>query len=192
MTHDADDAIRLYLRWANDPHSLVDHDRLAALEAQAERAEDPLARLKAFAELERMRVVDEDAIRANFVTHARAWAQANDVGVEAFRRMNAKDSDLRAAGLLGGKVAAKAKVLKPTPPAEGRTRRPRTSQRAIVDHIPANGEFTTRDVAAASGASEATVRKVILGLVEDGTLVEAGTAKGAGVRGRAPLAYRRR
>ena len=194
MSQEADDAIRQYLRWVNDPTSLVDLARITELEALAERSEDPLARLKAYSELEKVRSVDERAIRERFVQHAKAWAAANDISAEAFRHMNVAKADLKAAGLLGdgkpGKLVTK--TLAPAAPPEGRTRRPRTSSQSILAHVPDSGEFTVRSVAEASGASEATVRKVIDDLVEQGSVLEAGTAKATGTRGRAPLAYRRR
>lgn len=190
MTTDADDAIRLYLRWIQDPTCLVDHERIAELQARADEAEDPLERLRAYSELEQVGVVDERAIRAGFVKHAKAWAAANDISPEAFRRMDVNPADLKAAGLLAKRGASKRSTS--AVPGEVRKRKPRVAPETIVEHMPAKGEFTIRSVAEASGASEPTVRRVIDELVALGDVLAAGTAKNTGSRGRAPLAFRRR
>jgi hypothetical protein len=191
MSEAADEAIRLYLRLVNEPDTLVDKERIAELQQQAEGATDPLERLRAYGELERLQSVDDKRIRADFVRHAKAWAQANGISAEAFKQMNAAVADLRAAGLLGKRGASPKRAATPAAPGEVRKRKPRVSTQAIEEHVPASGQFTVRSVAEASGASDATVRKFIDDMISRGEVVEDGTAS-TGTRGRAPLAFRRR
>jgi len=198
MTDQAEDALRHYLQFLADPQGLVDDERIKELETEIESTSDPIAQLRAHSEVAKLKNVDEEALRAGFIQHARAWADANDVTVEAFRRMGVPEADLKAAKLTGNERRARR-----TPPAsvnghgrpaagEVQKRKPRVSTESIVEVIPAQGEFTVRSVAERSGASDGTVRKVIDDLVAQGEVLEAGTAKTAGTRGRAPLAFRRR
>ncbi|MEZ6015905.1 MAG: hypothetical protein R3F49_12375 [Planctomycetota bacterium] len=192
---DSEDAIRLYLRWIQDPASLVDHEQIAALEARAQGAEDPLERLRALNELQKVAVVDEKSIRAGFIKHARAFANANGISVEAFRQMNVPAADLRAAKLDGGRApkrsATAASSAHASVPGEVRKRKARVTSDTIITHVPASGHFTVKSVAEASGASEATVRKVIEGLIASGAACENGTMKEPGTRGRAAQVFSR-
>ena len=70
-------------------------------------------------------------------------------------------------------------------------RRGRVSAEMIKGSIP-EGRFTIAALEAASGASTATVRKVVSDLVDDGVLVDLGPDQTHSGRGRAPLLFSRR
>jgi Fic family protein len=57
--------------------------------------------------------------------------------------------------------------------------------------VPAT-DFTIAEIEAASGASTATVRKVITGMIDEGVVVDLGPAQDHQGRGRAPMKYRKR
>jgi predicted ArsR family transcriptional regulator len=65
------------------------------------------------------------------------------------------------------------------------------SREDVVKAIPPRKQFTIADLAAASGASTATVRKVVTDLVSEGKVQEAGTAEAHEGPGRAPTVYKR-
>ena len=94
----AEDAVRRYLAWVDDPSSLVDAEAVAAAEAALASATDPIDKLHAAAELERVRVGDPSALRAAFVGHARDYAAQADIPVQAFRALGVGDDVLAEAG----------------------------------------------------------------------------------------------
>jgi len=186
-----DETIRQYLSFVADPNSLVDQAKIAELEATAEGTSDLIARLKIYSELVALCSVDVDDIKAKFIKNAAAWAKANGVSAEAFRRMNVPEEVLRAAKIVAGapkKAATRRVVVEPH--ADGAQRRTRIPIERIREHIPATGDFTIKSVAEASGASDATVRKLILELKERREVTEVGTERAPGARGRGATVYR--
>ena len=178
-------AVERYLTFLTDPTALLDSTAIATLERAASAAEDPLARLRATGALVAAQHVDAPAIEAAFVRHAKALADSEDIPASAFERCGVPTSVLRAAGILPGAD----RPLKGSGP--DRRRQPAVPVDVIKAWIP-GGTFTARDLQAATGGAQATVRKAISELVEAGALEELGVDSRHHGRGRAPATYRRR
>jgi hypothetical protein len=175
------EAVRSYLQWLEDPSSVRDHDAIAEAHAQATTAADPLERLKALSKLQTLEAVDGDLFRTRFVEHAASWAAANEVTPEAFMKLDVPRDVLEEAGLLASRGTAAARSGK---------RRTRVSPEMVQAAIP-DGQFTIAALEDASGASTATVRKVIAEMIEAGTLRDHGPDQRHSGRGRAPLLFSR-
>ena len=194
MNGDAEGAVRRYLVFLDDPRKLRDEATVQRLTQAVLVADDPIEKLKALAELERAAQVDQDAVRAGFVEHARAWAEAESVPVTAFRELGVPDDALREAGF---EVPA-------GPPRRGRaaravnaggTGRPR-AKAVNVDELKAyvlglDGPFVLSDVMSGAGGSPATVRKAVDELVDAGKVTRLGPVPDHHGRGRAPVRYTR-
>ncbi len=185
MTTDQESAVRSYLTYLSDPTSLVDTQKIAKLQAEANSATDPIAKLKVLSDLDRAQSVDASAVRGDFIIHARKWAAANGVTAEAFRSMNVPADVLSAAGLDGKNGRKKAKVSR-----AGGTRAPGVKSEGIRAAVSAKtGTFTIREITDTTGATTATVTKVIVAMVESGALKEVGPLTNHNARGRAPMQY---
>ncbi len=180
----AEQSVRSYLLWLDDPDALRDEAAIAKAEAAVDKATDPIDRLKALAKLEALQKVDGATYEAGFVENAKDWAETNDVSASNFAALGVPASVLSAAGfpVRGGRRGGRAR---------SGGRRTRTSPEAVRAAVPAKGQFTVADVIAASGASMATVRKVVGEMVAEGLVVDLGPDQGHSGRGRAPLMYRR-
>lgn len=174
-----EEAVRSYLRWLEDPSSVRDHEAIARATEESESAADPLDRLKALSRLQALEAVDGSHHRELFVVHASAWASENDVSPEAFVAYGVPTEVLHDAGILHTKEPA---------PGRGGKRRSRVSPDSVRAAIP-DGTFTIADLERASGASTATVRKVIGEMTEAGTLKDHGPDQKHTGRGRAPLLF---
>lgn len=183
-----DETIRQYLRYVSDPNSLVDRDKVSSLEAAAERTEDLLERLRIYSELGQLSAIDVDTIKAKFIKHAGRWAKQNGVSAEAFRRMNVPEEVLVSAKLQQKpKGTRRVSIATPGNVAKRRTR---VTTETILGLVPETGDFTVKSIAEASGASDATVRKVIMELEEQRKITQIGTERSAGARGRGAAVYR--
>lgn len=174
----AEEAVRSYLRWLEDPTSLRDADAIAAATEEAASAADPLDRLRALSRLQELETVDGDSFRDGFVAEAALWARENNVTPEAFISYGLPTDVLHDAGILHAAPVA-------SRPGKRRTR---VSPDAVREAIP-SGSFTIADLERASGASTATVRKVIAEMTEAGTLRDLGPDQAHTGRGRAPLMF---
>jgi hypothetical protein len=74
-TTDAEGAVRLYLLYLDDPGKLRDEAEIQQRTQAVLDAKDPIDKLKALAELERVANVEEAPLRDAFVKHAKAWAE---------------------------------------------------------------------------------------------------------------------
>lgn len=189
---DPEGAVRLYLLYLEDPNKLRDETEIQKKTQAVLDAKDPIQKLKALGELERVAKVDEAPLRADFVEHAKAWADAERIPVSAFRDMGAPDEVLREASF-------------DVPVSTGRGRRARASsdggarQRAKAvptEEIKAfvleqKGTFLLADVMGGVGGSPATVRKAVDELVEAGQVERLGPVPDYSGRGRAPIQYSR-
>ena len=187
-TASPEDAVRRYLLWIEDPGSIVDEAAVARATAAVADAADPLARLHALADLEHARSADADGVEADFVAHARAYAEAQSIPVAAFQASGVPDAVLRQAGLLaGGRGARRA--------ASGNgaigTRAPNVpieDLKAAVHRLPK--QFTLAEVSReAGGGAVATVRKAVDELIADGQVRKLGPKPDHQGRGRAPTLY---
>lgn len=186
MSTNSEEAVRNYLAYLSDPASIVDQPKIDALNAAVNTEKDPLAKLKLISDRDRAQNVDASAVRGDFILHAAEWAKANDVTSGAFQQMGVANDVLVAAGLLGKKGRGKAKGS--TSPRG--TRAPGVRSEGIRVAISAkSGIFTISEVAKETGATVATVTKVVNGLVEEGSLKNRGQAEKTGARGRAPVQF---
>lgn len=190
----AEQAVRRYLEFLADPSSAVDGARVAELETALASSDDVIAKLKLHGELERSRQGDVAELRSAFARHARAWAQRNDVGVEAFRSLGVSDIALAESGFdLGRNTAGRAKTA-PAARAPRATRGPRStnvSAKTIRETILARtGTFTLALVMADAGGSPGTIRKVVDELEADGRVRNEGADPHHSGRGRSPHLFR--
>lgn len=176
----AEEAVRSYLRWLEDPTSMRDAEAIAAATEEAASAADPLDRLRALSRLQALETVDGDSFRDGFVAEAALWARENNVTPEAFVTYGIPTEVLRDAGILHD----------PKPARRSAKPRTRVSPEAVRAAIP-SGPFTIAELEQASGASTATVRKVIAEMTEAGTLLDLGPDQQHSGRGRAPLRFTR-
>ncbi len=175
----SEEAVRSYLRWLEDPSSVHDHEAIARATEESESAADPLDRLKALSRLQALEAVDGSHHRELFIVHASGWASENGVTPEAFVAFGVPADVLADAGIVHVKTASST---------TGGKRRRRVSPDAVRAAIP-DGMFTIAQLERASGASTATVRKVIGEMTEAGTLKDHGPDQKHTGRGRAPLLF---
>src|SRR5262245_52093960 len=95
---DAEAAVRSYLVYLDDPSKLRDEGEIQSKTQAVLDAKDPIDKLKALAELERVAKIDEVPLREGFVKHAKEWASDLGVPLAAFREMGVADEVLREAG----------------------------------------------------------------------------------------------
>lgn len=188
----AEETIRRYLVFLEDPSKLID---VTAVERQAQvakSADDPIERLRAFAELERIKTVDGEALLAAFVAVVLAWAADNKIPVAAFRELGVPYSALEAAGFERsgrqgsspsgerGRSRDKAALSRP-----GRSRA--VSVQSIQETMLAFADpFTLTEVMAKTGGSSAAVRKAAEDLCAASSLSKLGPDPEHRRPGRAP------
>lgn len=186
-------AVRRYLAWSEDPGSAVDQQAVEEAESRFAQAVDPLDRLHAAAARERARTADIAAIRTDFVTHARSYAEAEGIPVEAFRTLGVDDDVLAEAGFVvpssRGRRGPAAGGGRSAP--SSRPRAPQVSAAQIREVVPTmTGPFTLVQLAEqAGGGSPATVRKAIVDLVAEGRVRDLGPDSDHTGPGRAPNRY---
>ncbi len=186
-------AVRRYLAWVDDPASAVDEDAIARAEEAFSSASDPIDRLHAAAARERARAADVSAISADFVAHARAYAEAEGIPVEAFRSLGVADDVLAEAGFAvpssrgrRGPSAGRKAAKGPSGP-----RAPQISVaqiKGVADQMPK--QFTLAQLAdKAGGGSPVTVRKAVDELIAEGRAAKLGPDTNHSGPGRAPTIY---
>ncbi len=187
----AEQAVRRYLEFLADPSSAVDGARVAELETALASSHDVIAKLKLHGELERARQGDIAELRSAFARHARAWAQRNDVSVEAFRALGVSDIALAESGFdLGRSVASRARSA-PVARAARAQRSSNVSAKTIREAILGrSGTFTLARVMAEAGGSPGTIRKVVDELEASGLVHNEGADPHHSGRGRSPHLFR--
>jgi hypothetical protein len=189
-------AVRRYLLFLDDPAQLRDEAELQSKTQAVLDAEDPIEKLKAIAELERVASIDEEPLRAGFVAHALAWAGSAAVPVSSFRELGVPDEVLREAGFDVPLSALRSRSRRPGSgsgsgePGEGRQR----AKAVPVEQVKAfiltqEGNFILTDVINGVGGSPATVRKAIDELIDAGRVQKLGPVPDYQGRGRAPHRY---
>lgn len=180
-----EDAVRRYLLWLEEPESIIDADAVARAEAAVAEAADPLARLHALADLEHARASDAAGVTADFVAHAKAYAEAQSIPLAAFEGLGVPAEVLRQAGLTGGRGRRGGSG------GGGGQRAPKVSideLKAAARRLPK--QFTLADVAReAGGGSPQTVRKAIDEMIGAGQARNLGPKPDHHGRGRAPTLY---
>lgn len=183
----AEEVVRKYLDYLEDPAVLRDDAAIAEAEARAEAATDKIERLRALSEVERLKSPSADDLHEAFVKDAKSWADAEGITAGAFRTVGVPPGVLVAAGFdVPGHEAPRA------------TRRPRRATRGPgvgVDEVraavPGSGTFTVKELRERSGASPGTVRKAMTAMLEDGTVVDRGQDPRWDGPGRVPTLYSR-
>jgi hypothetical protein len=195
---DAEGAVRLYLLYLEDPSKLRDESEIQRKTQAVLDAKDPIDKLKALADLERVAKVDEEPLRKGFVEHAKAWAEPQGIPVSAFRELQVPDDVLREAGFDvpvasrrrgrgGGAGAGSGSGL-----GDGRQRAKAVPVEDIKAYVlQLTGTFVLADVMSGVGGSPATVRKAVDELVESGQVERLGPVPDYQGRGRAPIQYNR-
>ena len=171
-----DTAVRNYIQWLTDPQSMRDDEAIAELEARIAEA-DPIEALTLHTQLAKLRVVDGEPFIKAFVENAKAWADANNVDVRAFREVHDVPAPvLRDAGFENVRRPSTTRVTKED----------------VVASVPKTGLFTVRDLENLSGASTVTVRETVQALVEDKVIQSRGIDPKHDGRGKAPVRYERK
>ncbi|HEY8543543.1 MAG TPA: hypothetical protein VIL36_00790 [Acidimicrobiales bacterium] len=185
----SEEIVRRYLLFLESPDRLRDEKEIQRKTQAVLDAADPLEKLKALADLERVANIDEEPLRKGFVEHAKAWADEQGIPVSAFRELKVPDDVLREAGF-------------DVPVGRGRGRgRTADGERKRAKAVPVeevknyvlglSGTFVLADVMNGIGGSQATVRKALDELIESGAVEKLGPVPGYSGRGRAPIQYSR-
>jgi hypothetical protein len=187
---EAEEVVRRYLIFLEDPAMLRDTSAIEEQARMAREAEDPIAKLRALAEAERLSTVDGEALRSAFVERAHAWAEENRIPVGAFKELRVPIDVLRQAGFdLGQRRRAK---RRPTAGAGTPRRGTAVSAQVIKQTMLAFAEpFTLAEVIAKIGGSSATARKAADDLVAKHELIKLSPDPNHSGRGRAPFRYGR-
>lgn len=190
---EGEDAVRRYLTWISDPSSLRDETLIAELERKIDAADDPIEKIHLASDLHRARQVDGTSLRREFVSVARAWAEAQGIVPEAFLELGVPAEDLRRAGL-DVRVAPTRRAEVGTVDRPGRPTATR-ARRTSVEDIRAgarsfDGPFTIADLRDRVGGSPATVRKALDAMVDAGEVENLGAADDWPGPGRPPHRYR--
>jgi hypothetical protein len=183
----SEEAVRQYLLYLENPEQLRDEKEIQRKTKAVLDAADPVEKLKALADLERVANIDEGPLRKGFVENAKAWAEELSIPLTAFRELKVPDDVLREAGF---SVAA------------GRGRgRAGTGERQRAKAVPieeiktwilnSKGTFVLTDIMSNVGGSPATVRKAVDELIEAGSVEKLGPVPDYAGRGRAPVQYSR-
>jgi hypothetical protein len=186
-----EEAIRGYLLYLDDPTKLRDEGEVQRRTVAVLEAHDPIEKLKALAALEKAASVDEKGLRAAFVEHARAWAEANGISVRAFRELKVPNDVLAAAGFEVSASRSRRSVSTTVGTVnEAPSRRPAVSTTEIKEAVLTLAEpFTLAEVMAKVGGSP--VRKAVEDLIAEGRIERRGPVPGHSGRGRAPIQYAR-
>ena len=195
MSTSAEQAVRRYLAWIEDPDSAVDQDALEAAEAAFASATDPIAKLHAAAAREKAASADVSAIEHDFVVHAKAYADAEQIPASAFEALGVGVDVLKQAGFA---VASPTRGRPPSTSSSpapirssGAPRAPQVSVSAIkaaAAQMPK--QFTLAQLAdKAGGGSPVTVRKAVDELIAEGRAAKLGPAPDHQGPGRAPTLY---
>lgn len=186
MATTAEAAVRSYLIALNDPTALRDDAELTDLQRQLAEATDTITRLELRQRIMEAEEPQLDRYEADFLTHAREWADHHGISSKAFLAEGVDVSVLRKAGFS-------------VPGARGRsasTSRARTRTRSRVTTAEVRsailkGKFTIKHLQERSGASPAVVRKAVQEEINEGRVKEMGTDPDHRGPGRAPVLYER-
>jgi hypothetical protein len=182
--------IRNYLLWLEGPEKLLDQAEIEKAQQAVDHALDPIDKLKAHAELKRVKEIDDDAVKAGFVTHAKAWAEDQGIPIGAFKELNVPDDVLREAGF---DVPAKRRQRRDPANASGEGQQ--RAKAVPVEEIKAyilqqEDPFLLADLMSGIGGSPATVRKAVDELIKTEQVEKLGPVPEWHGAGRAPIHYK--
>ncbi|MGH3921865.1 MAG: hypothetical protein ACRDTT_03135 [Pseudonocardiaceae bacterium] len=188
MATTAETAVRSYLIALNDPTALRDDAQLADLQRRLAESTDTITRLELRQKIMETEEPQLERYEADFVTHAKEWADHNGISPKAFLAEGVDVSTLRRAGFSVPGARGR-------PASTGRTRtttrtRSRVTTAEVRSAIP-KGTFTIKHLQERSGASPAVVRKAVQEEIVEGRVKEMGTDPDHRGPGRAPVLYER-
>jgi hypothetical protein len=194
VTTSPENAVRRYLAWIEDPGSAVDQDAVDAADAAFEEATDPIAKLHAAAARERAASADVSAIEHDFVVHAKAYADAEQIPAAAFEALGVGADVLKQAGFAVSSPRGRRTGGSSAPAPIRSAGAPRAAQvpvstiKAVAVQMPK--QFTLGQLAdKAGGGSPVTVRKAVDELIAEGRAAKLGPAPDHQGPGRAPTLY---
>jgi hypothetical protein len=194
VTTSPEQAVRRYLAWIEDPSSAVDQGAVDAAEAAFAAASDPIAKLHAAAARERASSADVSAIEHDFVVHAKAYADAEQIPAAAFEALGVGADVLKQAGFEVAAPRGRRSGTASSPAAIRSSSAPRAPQvsvsaiKAVAGQMPK--QFTLGQLAdKAGGGSPVTVRKAVDELIAEGRAAKLGPAPDHQGPGRAPTLY---
>lgn len=182
----AESAVRNYLTALKDPQSLRDEDRIAELEKQLVAATDAIERVTLRQQLRDAQNPDTPHHEEEFVTHAKAWADAHGISAAAFLAEGVPTAVLRRAGFSVSQTP-RGGSRRGRKSASGRTRVSAEQVRAALP----KGTFTAKGVQDRTGASSAVVRRVVQQEVQAGNVTPVGPDPDHQGPGRSPVLYKR-
>jgi hypothetical protein len=187
----AEDAVRNYLTFLSDPTKLVNQSEIEKLEADVDNNKDPVEKLRAIAALDRARNLDGEQYEADFVRHAKEWADQEGVPAAAFQQMGVTPDVLSRAGF-DGRSRRRRGAAPSRRPSTGRPRAKSVSNEKIQEWaLDRSDPFTLAEVQQGIGGSPATVKKAIDELLTSGRLEKLGPSPDYRGRGRAPSRFAR-
>lgn len=182
MTKAQEEAVSNYLTAVNYPDRLKDDKRLKELQKASEATTDVLEEAKLVAEYDRLDNIKPENFEQGLIEHGKAWADANDVTAKVLHVMGVSDDVLIKAGFEITRSRPKA-----AQPKQGSKR---VSRDHVVEVVKGQGEpFVLSTIADVSGASLATVRKVVGSLEESGDVKNLGDDPNHTGRGASPKLY---
>lgn len=186
---DPEGAVRLYLLYLDDPTKLRDEAEIQRKTQAVLDAKDPIEKLKAIAELERVANVDEGPLREGFVKHAKVWAEEQLVPLRAFQEMKVPDEVLQEAGF--DVPVSRRRARGGASVGEARQRAKAVPVEDIKAYVLSQSDtFVLTDIMTGVGGSPATVRKAVDELIEAGQVDKLGPVPDYSGRGRAPIQYK--
>jgi hypothetical protein len=199
-TNPTEDIIRDYLRFLEDDEALVDQDKKKLAEEAVELAkqgDDPIAHLKALANLTAISSPDPEPLRQAFTKQFKGWCETHAAGLTPellHTEMGVPISDLQAAGFEIHSEKSQRSPAAARAAATGRQRAvavPVEKIRAgILDKFKDGKPFLLAAIIEDIGGSQATVRKTLDELIEEGLVEKMGPMPDYNGRGRAPLQYK--
>ncbi len=188
-------AVRKYLEFVEDPSTARDAAAIAEAQGELAKSTDVIERLRLATKVERLEQADGEALRRDFVKHARLWAAGNRVSVSAFKQLGVNDIVLAEAGfdlgrrpIKSAKGTTRAQGSRP----DGAPRAASVSSATIRDWVLAhNGSFSIAEAMTGAGGSLMTVKKVVSELVASNRIRSLGQIASPGTRGRAPERFER-
>lgn len=198
----AEQAIRMYLLWLNDPTSIVDVAAIDEAERVAKQTTDVIEKLKALSRVEHLRSGDSVAVKRAFLEHAKQWGDAHQISAASWIRLGVPPEVLREAGITGNRASAprpgsRAAAPRTTSTSGGSVSgspRPKAAAVTIPEitgHVQTmTGPFVLTDVADQIGGSPMTIRKAVEQLLAEQRVERLGPDPQHNGRGRAPIRYR--
>jgi hypothetical protein len=152
-----EDVVRSYLTALRDPAALRDDEAITEIEQKIEATDDEIERLKLRQQLLDAKAPSLERFEAEFITHAKAWADEHGVTAEAFASEGVPTGVLRRAGF---RVGGRGRAPRAASGGTGTRKRTRVTSDEVRAAIP-KGTFTIKTLQEKSGASPAVVRKVV-------------------------------